>query len=100
MIAPFKEKEDFTAYENKLVFTSVNGIPMSFYLEGNTLIQADMANLDEEGKECGILNNIYIGKIRNIAKNLNAAFVEYKPGAIGFLSLETGRELLFIKPHL
>lgn len=92
MIAPFKEKEDFTAYENKLVFTRINRIPMSFYLEGNTLIQADMANLDEEGKECGILNNIYIGKIRNIAKNLNAAFVEYKPGAIGYLSMETGRE--------
>lgn len=92
MIAPFKEKEDFTAYENKLVFTRMQGIPMSFYLEGNTLIQADIAKLDEEGRECGILNNIYIGKIRNIAKNLNAAFVEYKPGAIGFLSLETKRE--------
>lgn len=91
MIAPWKEKEDFSRYENKLVLTKIQDVPMSFYLEGNTLVQVDMAELDETGKECGILHNIYIGKIKNIAKNLNAAFVEYKPGAVGFLSLEKKR---------
>lgn len=34
-----------------------------------------------------LLGNIYIGKIKNIAKNIGAAFVEIAPGQICYLSL-------------
>lgn len=33
------------------------------------------------------LGTIYIGKVRNVIKNLNAAFVEYRPGVNGYYSL-------------
>ncbi|MBQ7065954.1 MAG: ribonuclease E/G [Lachnospiraceae bacterium] len=100
MIAPWKEKENFKAYENKLILTKINNIPMSFYLEGDTLIQTDIAQVDNEGKECGLLNNIYVGKIKNIAQNLNAAFVEYKQGSVGFLSLDKNKSpILLNRPY-
>lgn len=88
MLTPWKEKENFKAYENKLVLTTVDSIPMSFYLEGDSLLQADIAQIDETGAESSLLNNIYIGKIKQVVKNLNAAFVEYKRGAVGFLPLD------------
>lgn len=52
----------------------------------------------EEGRICRfqfdseqnteILGNIYVGKVRNIVKNINAAFVEFKKGQMGYLSLQ------------
>jgi len=36
----------------------------------------------------GILGNIYVGKVRNIVKNINAAFVEFQRGRMGYLSLQ------------
>lgn len=36
-----------------------------------------------------ILGNIYVGKVRNIVKNINAAFVEFQKGQMGYLSLNT-----------
>lgn len=36
-----------------------------------------------------LLGNIYVGKVRNIVKNINAAFVEYEQGKMGYLSLDT-----------
>lgn len=53
----------------------------------------------QEGKICQIhaesmetepvahLGDIYVGKVRNIVKNINAAFVEFSKGQIGYLSL-------------
>ena len=53
----------------------------------------------QEGKICQIhaegteaeptahLGDIYVGKVRNIVKNINAAFVEFQKGQIGYLSL-------------
>ncbi len=40
--------------------------------------------------DCGeqILGNIYVGKVKNIVKNINAAFVEFQKGQIGYLSLD------------
>lgn len=31
---------------------------------------------------------IFVGKVKNISKNINAAFVEYRPGVNGFYSLK------------
>lgn len=34
----------------------------------------------EDAEEKSILGNIYIGKVKNIVKNINAAFVEFQKG--------------------
>lgn len=46
-------------------------------------IQADPMGQDS------ILGNIYVGKVRNIVKNIHAAFVEFQKGQMGYLSLDT-----------
>lgn len=43
----------------------------------------------EPSEEKGILGNIYVGKVRNIVKNINAAFVEFRKGEMGYLSLQS-----------
>lgn len=43
----------------------------------------------------GQTGNIYIGKVKNIVKNINAAFVEYQPGINGYYSLSGNRVHLF-----
>lgn len=42
----------------------------------------------ENAEEKSILGNIYIGKVKNIVKNINAAFVEFQKGQTGYLSLD------------
>lgn len=43
------------------------------------------------------LGNIYIGKVQNIAKNMNAAFVEVQPGVICYLSLDDLKNPVYTK---
>lgn len=43
----------------------------------------------EDAYEKGILGNIYIGKVKNIVKNINAAFVEFQKGQMGYFPLGT-----------
>ncbi len=38
--------------------------------------------------EVNLLNNIYVGQVRDIVKNIEAAFVEYVDGTVGFLALK------------
>ncbi len=48
--------------------------------------------MDFEGDEAASqIGTIYIGKVRNVVKNLNAAFVEYEPGVNGYYSLNDNR---------
>lgn len=41
----------------------------------------------EESEEKSLLGNIYVGKVKNIVKNINAAFVEIADGRMCYLSL-------------
>ena len=50
-------------------------------------------NLQAEDSDGGILGNIYVAKVRNIVKNINAAFVEFAKGQMGYLPL-TGDSIL------
>lgn len=48
--------------------------------------------MEFEGEEAAEqIGTIYIGKVRNVVKNLNAAFVEYKPGVNGYYSMKDNR---------
>lgn len=43
------------------------------------------------------LNNIYIGKVQNIVKNINAAFVEFQKDCVGYFPLEELEMAIFTK---
>lgn len=44
-----------------------------------------------------ILGNIYIGRVKNIQKNLNAAFIEISPGQMGYYPLEHCKSPIYVK---
>ncbi|MDD3797347.1 MAG: hypothetical protein PHE06_15540 [Lachnospiraceae bacterium] len=50
---------------------------------------------EEEGQE--LLGNIYIGRVQNVVKNLQAAFVEIEPGKVCYLPLEDLKDPVFTK---
>lgn len=54
-------------------------------IENSRIVQLEAENAGEKG----ILGNIYIGKVKNIVKNINAAFVEFQKGQMGYLPLGT-----------
>lgn len=56
----------------------------SFLLQDGKAVEI---HCDEAATE-SLLGNIYIGKIKNIAKNISAAFVEIAPGNVCYLPLD------------
>ncbi|MFP3155498.1 ribonuclease E/G [Lachnospiraceae bacterium ZAX-1] len=52
--------------------------------EGNTLLEVSC----EPKEQKSILGNIYVGRVKDIVKNLNAAFIEISPGHICYYPLE------------
>lgn len=83
--------------ENVLVVTKLrrNGriyIVTALY-EGKKLLEINLEPLEQKG----ILGNIYVGRVKNIVKNLNAAFIEIAPGMPCYYPLEDMRAPLFVK---
>ncbi len=73
--------------ENKLVITKKNNIIISAFFEGKDMVQVSLNASEEEG----ILGNIYLGKVKNIIKNINAAFIEIEDGRMCYYSLGENR---------
>lgn len=63
-------------------------------LEENQLVELSFLQEEEES----ILGNIYIGKVKNIVKNINAAFVEIGNDVLCFLSLKENETPFYTRP--
>lgn len=75
---------------SKLIVTRWNGRILTARLE-----HGKCRSLNLEKEEPGIRpGNIYIGKVKNIVKNINAAFIDLGGGQTGFYSLEKNRSHL------
>lgn len=68
----------------KLVFTEYKGRQCALLLKGGRLIAASFYS-QAEGSKIGA---VYVGKIKNIAKNIDACFVEIEDGEICFLPMK------------
>ena len=66
--------------KSPLIVITENEKILSLLYHENRLVQANAYS-----KQGSDLNSIFIGKVKNLVPSLDAAFVEYKPGAIGFL---------------
>ena len=64
---------------NKLIITKQDNRIISAIYEGNDMVQVNIDHTDN----ISVLGNIYIGKVKNIVKNINAAFIEIGDGKIG-----------------
>jgi len=76
---------------NKLIFTTLRGRTAAVLASDKRIIQIEF-EAQEAAEQIG---TIYVGKVRNVVKNLNAAFVEYKPGINGYYSLNDNRIHVF-----
>lgn len=82
---------------NKLLITKLNRnhrtyIATALY-SGKQLLEVNLEAMEQES----ILGNIYVGRVKNIVKNLNAAFIEIAPGIPCYYSLEECQNPLYVK---
>ena len=68
---------------NKRIITKWNGLVASLLVSEGKALQVDL----EPEQKNPALGNIYIGKVNNLVKNINAAFVDMGNGEMGYLSL-------------
>lgn len=69
--------------KNKLIITKDKNRIISALYKDRDMIQVSVDCINQDS----ILGNIYIGKVKNIIKNINAAFVEISNGLICYYAL-------------
>ncbi len=75
---------------NKIVITNMdNGILTAAVSDGR------VTQLNLENETGFLLGKIYIGKVKNISKNINAAFIDLGGGQMSYYSLTENRRHLF-----
>lgn len=83
----------------KLIITKLNienqdRIFSGLYNE-NGFYQVRFSSLEEKPENCNV-GDIYIGKVKDIVKNINAAFIEFAKGSIGYFSIEENDNPIFL----
>lgn len=68
---------------SKLILTRYQSGILSLLLKDNRIQEISYSINNEEGK----IGDIYVAKVLNVAKNINAAFIDYKKGKRGYLPL-------------
>ena len=86
--------------KNKLIITNYEKYRLTGLLNDSNLIEVHCERMERPS----ILSNIYIGRVKNIQKNINAAFIEIAPGVMGYYPLEQCKDPIYVKkinsPHM
>lgn len=77
----------------EVIITNYKNRYLIAYLEDNKAIELFLKTPDSIE-----IGDIYIGKVKNIVENIQAAFVEVSPGIIGYYSLKNNTNHLFTRP--
>jgi len=67
---------------------------ISAFFEGMEMVQVSLCPAEKDD----ILGNIYLGKVKNIVKNINAAFVEIADGRMCYYSITENRRPIIASP--
>ncbi len=85
--------------ENDLVITTWHDRWVIASYEQNKLVELSFtegASQDHGNRyNDALIGDIYIGRVQNIVKNIQAAFVEYMPGCVGYYPLTHNRTHLY-----
>lgn len=79
---------------NPYIIARMRGRIFSFLLKDQKAVEI---HCDPENAPEGILGNVYIGKVKNIAKNIQAVFVDIAPGRTCYLPLDELRQPIYTK---
>lgn len=77
---------------NKLIVTRWNQQILTALIADGKCRQL---RLEDEGQK-SLLGNIYVGKVKNVVKNIGAAFIDLGGGRMGFYSLTENQDHLFV----
>ncbi|MFA9466095.1 MAG: ribonuclease E/G [Velocimicrobium sp.] len=77
-----------------LIITRKDNKIITAAFEENEMLQVSVEKIEAEN----ILGNIYIGKVKNIIKNINAAFVEVEGKTMCYLPLDSNDNPIFTIP--
>ena len=81
--------------DNTRIITYIkDGVLADALYEDGRMMELSLISKEQES----ILGNIYIGKVKNIVKNIQAAFVEIEHGMLCYLPLEDARYPVYTKP--
>lgn len=75
-----------------LIFTIYQDKILSALCENRKIIEVSLENQENTS----ILGNIYVGRVENVVKSINAAFVEIQKGVKGYYSLEENKNHIFL----
>lgn len=78
---------------NELVITNYKNSVISAVFENKQMIQVSACRK----KQTAIIGNIYIGRVENIVKNINAAFVNISEQISCYLDLSSDTEPVYVK---
>ena len=76
---------------NKLLITRWGDQILTALTENGKFLSFNL----EPAEQTGLLGNIYIGKVKNIVKNINSAFIDLGNGLTGYYSLTDNKTHLF-----
>lgn len=83
---------DNTLLITKLTWKNRRYLATAFYRQ-KQLLEVSLESLDGQN----ILGNIYVGRVKDIVKNLNAAFIEIAPGIPCYYDLDDLNNPLYVK---
>ena len=71
--------------DGKILITKLNDFTVTSYLDSKDEVIELSCEVDSQES---YLNNIYVGRVKNVVKNINAAFIEFSKDKVGYFSLE------------
>lgn len=77
----------------KIIITKYKNCILSCMTDGMRILQLNLDPMTGQH----IFGNVYVGKVKNIVKNIKAAFVEIAGGTMCYLSLDKYQTPVFIK---
>lgn len=80
---------------NKFIITRWEGRVLTALVSDEGVFQLGL----EDNGESSLLHNIYIGKVKNVVKNINAAFVDLGGGQMAYYSLTENTRHHYTRPH-
>ncbi len=78
---------------NDLIITEYDGNMVTALYEDNRVTELNLINTDNETE----IGNIYVGRINNLVKSINAAFVKISDDMTCYMSLKDVEKAVFIK---
>lgn len=81
-----------TSIRNKIEYTTC-----ALYEENRLLEVSLQPALSSQKENKAVLGNIYVGRVKDVVKNLNAAFIEIAPGVPCYYPLEELKNPIYVK---